>query len=98
MSRTDRQTGRNFGLAGVTVTIHEHLDTTVSIRYGPHVVGRHDAAGQPLSAAATENGRGKAGPAEDRRPVEIACGDSHFPTAATTTIPPLSSRKKKRVA
>src|SRR5712675_477912 len=27
-------------LAGQTVTIHQHLDATVSIRYGPHVVGR----------------------------------------------------------
>jgi hypothetical protein len=27
-------------LAGQTVTIHQHLDGTVSIRYGPHVVGR----------------------------------------------------------
>jgi transposase len=27
-------------LAGSTVTIHEHLDHTVSIRFGPHVVGR----------------------------------------------------------
>jgi len=26
-------------LAGSTITIHEHLDETVSIRYGPHVVG-----------------------------------------------------------
>ena len=39
-------------LAGQTVTIHEHLDDTVSIRYGPHVVGRY-----------TE-GRGKAGAVE----------------------------------
>jgi hypothetical protein len=27
-------------LAGQTVTIHQHLDGTVSIRYGPHTVGR----------------------------------------------------------
>lgn len=27
-------------LAGQTVTIHQHLDATVSIRYGPHVVSR----------------------------------------------------------
>jgi len=27
-------------LAGCTVTIHEHLDGLVSIRFGPHVVGR----------------------------------------------------------
>ena len=30
-------------LAGVTVTIHEHLDGKVSIRWGPHTVGRFDA-------------------------------------------------------
>jgi hypothetical protein len=38
-------------LAGQTVTIHQHLDGAVSIRYGPHVVGRYPA------------GRGKAGAA-----------------------------------
>jgi len=43
-------------LAGQTVTIHQHLDGTVSIRYGPHVVGRgKDAAVEnhtPVSTAA----------------------------------------------
>jgi hypothetical protein len=67
-------------LAGQTVTIHQHLDGTVSIRYGPHVVGR-----------------GKDGAAENQnqvslRSLEIAAGDSHFPTAATT-INPLSQTK-----
>ena len=38
-------------LAGCTVTIHEHLDDTFSIRFGPHTVGRFDAAGKPLRAA-----------------------------------------------
>jgi hypothetical protein len=33
-------------LAGCTVTIHEHLDRTVSIRYGPHVIGRRRRAGR----------------------------------------------------
>jgi hypothetical protein len=37
-------------LAGQTVTIHAHLDGTSSIRFGPHVVGRYDANGQPLAA------------------------------------------------
>jgi transposase len=73
-------------LAGQTVTIHQHLDGRVSIRYGPHVVGR-----------------GKDGVAENqtqvsRRSLEIASGDSHFPTAPTT-IPPLSPKSRpKRVA
>ena len=38
-------------LAGSTVTIHEHLDETVSIRFGPHSIGRFDASGQALGAA-----------------------------------------------
>ena len=33
-------------LAGCTVTVHEHLDATVSIRYGPHVIGRFDENGE----------------------------------------------------
>jgi len=39
-------------LAGCTVTIHEHLDETVSIRFGPHTLGRFDASGQALGGAA----------------------------------------------
>lgn len=36
------------------VTVHEHLDDTWSISYGPHVIARFDAAGEvlPLTAAA----------------------------------------------
>jgi transposase len=37
-----------YSLEGQTVTIHEHLDGSVSIRYGPHVVGRYGSDGQPL--------------------------------------------------
>jgi hypothetical protein len=33
-------------LAGCTVTIPEHLNGTVSIRYGPHVIGRFDENGE----------------------------------------------------
>jgi transposase len=72
-------------LAGQTVTIHQHLDGAVSIRYGPHVVGR-----------------GKDGALENQKTVshrslEIASGDSHFPTPPATN--PLSPKPKaKRVA
>jgi hypothetical protein len=38
-------------LAGCTVTIHQHLDGQVSIRYGPHTVGRFDAQGKPRRQA-----------------------------------------------
>jgi transposase len=70
-------------LAGQTVTIHQHLDGTVSIRYGPHVVGRgKDGAVEnqtPVSHRSLDPKR------------------THFPTAPT--IRPLSpNAKAKRVA
>jgi transposase len=34
-------------LAGCSVTVHEHLDQTFSITFGPHRVGRYDAQGTP---------------------------------------------------
>lgn len=38
-------------LAGCRVTICEHLDGRVTIVYGPHVVGRYTAEGEPLPLA-----------------------------------------------
>jgi transposase len=80
-------------LAGCTVTIHEHLDATVSVRYGPHVVGRFDVCGAPLRAktAKKPKGCGKVGISQTAR-------DSHFPTASTTTIPSLSRRRTSKRA
>lgn len=34
-------------LAGCRVTVHEHLDQKLSITFGPHLVGRYTADGQP---------------------------------------------------
>jgi hypothetical protein len=80
-------------LAGSTVTIHEHLDETVSIRYGPHVVGRYSSTGEKLSTAPKQRG-GKGGSMEagenqkqvstgSHTPLGISpkARDSHFPTA-----------------
>jgi transposase len=57
-------------LAGSTVTIHEHLNGNVSLRYGPHVVGRYDATGKALdkSSAAARN-RSAPRPKPQHRPV-----------------------------
>src|SRR5208283_2035691 len=58
-------------LAGCTVTVHEHMDGTISIRYGPHVIGRFEANGER---------RGKVeSPTRHRA--------SHFPTATAATVP-----------
>ena len=92
-------------LAGCTVTIHEHLDATVSIRYGPHVVGRYRADGSPIQTKPRAESRGKGGPVEtvenqtsvshrSHRPLEIPkTGDSHFPTAPTM-MPPRTMKTK----
>ena len=91
-------------LAGSTVTIHQHLDGAVSIRYGPHVVGRFTAQGQPLQPKPRPESRGKARPLEtvenqtqvshrSHRPLEIPkIRDFHFPTAPAI---PLSLSKTK---
>jgi transposase len=94
-------------LAGTTVTIHEHLDETVSIRYGPHVVGRYRADGEKFVATRTEERRGKGGSMEagenqkqvstgSHTPLEISQKrrDSHFPTAPATA-PVLKKSKAK---
>jgi hypothetical protein len=50
-------------LAGCSVTAHQHLDGTLSLCYGPHCLGRYDAAGLPLSSQAStklSRGRGNA--------------------------------------
>jgi hypothetical protein len=93
-------------LAGSTVTIHEHLDETVSIRFGPHVVGRYDRDGEKLTGATTGKRRGKGGSMEagenqkqvssvSHTPLGISqkTRDSHFPTAPTAV--PLLKLKKR---
>ena len=98
-------------LAGCTVTIHDHLDGNVSIRYGPHVVGRFNAEGAKrpsrTSKTAETEGRGKGGTvasAENQkqvsprphRPLEIPKRDSHFPTATATVHISLPPKQKPK--
>jgi transposase len=93
-------------LAGSTVVIHEHLDGTTSIRFGPHVVGRFEANGTAFGK--TKECRGKGGSMEDgenqkqvsavsHTPLEISQEqrDSHFPPASTAVD---SFKPKKRAA
>jgi hypothetical protein len=45
-------------LAGTTVTVDEHLNGEVSIRFGPHVVARFTAAGEATKDEPERHGRG----------------------------------------
>lgn len=89
-------------LAGCTVTIHEHLNGDVSIRYGPHVVGRFPA----VDPATKPESRGKGVPVKtvenqkpvshrSHRPLEIPRRDSHFPTAPTNPLSHLRTKTRK---
>jgi len=82
-------------LAGTTVTIHEHLSGEVSIRFGPHVVGRFTAQGEAVTGKQERRGKGgrmesgenqKQVSSPSHTPLGIAhkTRDSHFPTAPTT--------------
>jgi transposase len=71
-------------LAGQTVTVHQHLDGTVSIRYGPHGVGRgKDGAVENQTRVS---------------PRSLDPKRTHFPTAPTTMNPLSPKAKAKRVA
>jgi hypothetical protein len=94
-------------LAGSTVTIHEHLDENVSIRFGPHVVARFYSVGAKRISATPEKRHGKGGSMEagenqkqvstgSHTPLEISPRprDSHFSTAPTTAS--VSSKGKAK--
>jgi transposase len=82
--------GWRGSLAGCRVIVHEHLDGTLAIRYGPHILGRYNAQGWPLpeetksrSRKAVEKTlRGKPKPGFPlRSEIPQHRRDSHFPTA-----------------
>ena len=95
-------------LAGQTVVVHDHLDETVTIGYGPHVVGRFAGNGASLRAATQQQREGKGGSVEaggsqkavstvSPTPLEIShqARDSHFPTAPATGVVPKPKPKTK---
>src|SRR5271169_6561822 len=79
-------------LAGCQVTVHQHLDGTLSLTHGPHLLGRYTAAGAVQSATkmparrAVEKPRGGKviNPTfPPRLEIPQTARDFHFPTAPT---------------
>jgi len=100
-----------YSLAKQTVTVHQHLDGTLSIRFGPHVVGRYDGSGQPLATAGKGKRGGKDGSVEaGENQKQVFTGsptaleisqrqrDSHFSTAPMTTCDRRGKTKTKKAA
>lgn len=79
-------------LAGCGVLVHQHLDATITLTYGPHRLGRYTARGEPivnLSAALaavekTHRGKAKTPAFPPRLEIPPSARDSHFPTAPAT--------------
>jgi hypothetical protein len=71
-------------LAGCQVIVYEHLDGTLSVGYGPHLVGRFDPEGIPLPQ---NTRRRKAVEKTVAAPPWKTLRVSHFPTATATTRP-----------
>jgi hypothetical protein len=81
-------------LAGCQVTVHQHLDGTMSITHGPHLLGRYTAEGGLQATRKTAARRAvekpRAGKVEKqtfppRLEIPPTPRDSHFPTASTAT-------------
>jgi transposase len=80
-------------LAGCQVTVHQHLDGTLSLTHGPHRLGRYTAQAAVLSTSENAGARRavekpRAGKVQKptfppRLEIPHTARDSHFPTAPT---------------
>ena len=80
-------------LAGCLVTVHQHLDGTLSITHGPHRLGRYTAggvvqranpnAGARRTVEKPRGGKVKQPTFPPRLEIPQSARDSHFPTAST---------------
>ncbi len=79
-------------LAGCNVTVHQHLDDSISLTHGPHRLGRYSPQGvamtstQNAAANAVEKtlrGKVKKQTFPPRLEIPPRARDSHFPTATT---------------
>jgi len=82
-------------LAGCTVTVHKHLDETITLTRGPHRLGKYTAQGDavvpikialPRAVEKTRPGKVKKPTFPGRLEIPQRARDSHFPTAPTTTM------------
>jgi transposase len=79
-------------LAGCNVVLHQHLDGTLSITYGPHRLGHYTAQGAAITATRmaarravekTRSGKVQKQTFPLRLEIPQTARDSHFPTAPT---------------
>jgi hypothetical protein len=89
------KTNWRFSLAGCKVTIYQHADQTISIGYGPHIVGRYDDAGKSLPAPATAR-RNQSAKSEAPRPKNKPAVEMTPPRKARKALASRSGLEKSR--
>ena len=78
-------------LAGCKVIVYEHLDGTISLCYGPHIVGRYAASGAPLESKLRQRALSATGKNQKRLAVEMTP-----PRKATKSVASRSGLEKSR--
>jgi transposase len=80
-------------LAGCSVTVHQHLDGSISLTHGPHRLGRYSAQGMALTSTQnavanavekTRRGKGQKQAFPPRLEIPQRTRDFHFSTASAT--------------
>jgi transposase len=66
-------------LAGCNVTVHQHLNGTLSISYGPHQLGHYTVQGSPITQTAARGAVEKMAAPPPWKTLRV----SHFPAATT---------------
>jgi transposase len=92
-------------LAGCTVTLHQHLDGTLSMTHGPHRLGHYTAQGVALAAGSkpaptavekTRDGKAKKPAFPTRLGIPPTARVSHFPTASATAAAYAENKNQNR--
>ena len=68
-----------FSLAGCKVKVYEHADQSLSIGYGPHIVGRYEQTGAPLHRSSARQKRRAKPVAKSKLPTnekQTSCGNA----------------------
>jgi transposase len=82
-------------LAGCSVTVHQHLDGSISLTHGPHRLGRYSAQGMALTSTQnavanavekTRRGKGQKQAFPPRLEIPQRTRDFHFSTASATAL------------
>jgi hypothetical protein len=84
-----------YSLAGCKVTVYEHLDSTISLSYGPHIVGRYTASGAPLESKTPKRAPPKAAPGVGKNQNRLAV-EMTPPRKATKSVASRSGLGKSR--